>query len=182
MHTPLIEFDPDTFILTPTGVKVSRNALMCTPQNVEMPGGKSIIMPHAIIRGDFAHISIQRYCFIGENTVIRPSYSMTETFKFIPMYIGKYTYIGNDCVVESASIGQGCTVGNNCILSQRTILKDYVTVEDNTVVPPDMVVPPFAIISGCPARIVGESPESTSTCAQIEAKNRFKMFKARSKS
>lgn len=102
---------------------------------------------------------------------------MTEgKIRFIPMHIGKYTSVGKGSILESASIGLGCSIGANCILSPRCILKDYVTVEDGTVVPPDMVIPPYAIVAGCPARIVAESPESHCTTIPIQAKMRFKMF------
>lgn len=40
MYFPVRNFNSDEFIQTPTGVKVSRSALMCSPQNLEMPGGK----------------------------------------------------------------------------------------------------------------------------------------------
>ena len=59
----------------------------------------------------------------------------------------------------------------------RCILKDHIIVEPGSVVPPDMVIPPFSIVSGSPARIVGEVQESASTLAQVEAVSRFKSFK-----
>jgi dynactin 5 len=93
------------------------------------------------------------------------------------MHLGKYSSIGPESVVESAYIGTGCTIGSNCVISQRVILKDYVTVEDNTVVPPDMVIPPFSIVSGNPAKIIGESPESITTTTQFTAKARFHNFR-----
>ena len=92
------------------------------------------------------------------------------------MYIGRYTLIGNDCVIESAYIGMGCKIGNNCVISPCVILKDFVTVENDTVVPPDLVVPPFAIVSGNPGRIIGENPESVATTTQIFAKSKFHFF------
>jgi dynactin 5 len=167
---------------------------MCAPQKVEMPGGKSVIMTRAILRGDFAPITIHRwpsppahlllltimnfnrFCFIGENSILRPPFN-PKTSTFIQMHIGKYTSIGHDSVIESAYIGTGCTIGNHCVISQRVIIKDYVTVEDHTVIPPDMVLPPFSIVAGNPARIIGENPESITTTAQFTAKTRFHQFK-----
>ena len=124
-----------------------------------------------------ATIRIQRYSQIGRNTVIRPSSITSSTpLKFIPVHIGKYTRIGDDCVIEAASIGRGCDISNDCVLLPRCILKDYVKVEAGAVIAADMVIPPFSIVAGSPARIVGEQPESVSTTAEIEAKTRYKMF------
>lgn len=134
-------------------------------------------MPGVIIRGDFEKICIQRYSFIDENTIIRPSYTNETPLRYIPLMIGKYTKIGKNNLIESATIGRGCVIGDNCILSSRTILKDYVRVEDNTVVPPDMVVPPFSVIAGSPARIVADVVECQPHFIEFEAKSRFKMFK-----
>ena len=98
-------------------------------------------------------------------------------FRFIPLHIGKYSAIGENCVIESAVIGQGCIIGNNCVLSKRSMLKDYITVLDNSVVPPDMVIPPFSIVAGCPAKIVANNAESLATTSQAEAKHRYKVFR-----
>lgn len=119
---------------------------------------------------------MDRFCFIGENSILRPSFN-PKTSTFIQMHIGKYTSIGHDSVIESAYIGAGCCIGNNCVISQRVILKDYVTIEDNTVVPPDMILPPFSVVSGNPAKIVGENSESITTTTPFTAKARFQNFK-----
>mmetsp|Transcript_10858 Transcript_10858/g.10872 ORF Transcript_10858/g.10872 Transcript_10858/m.10872 type:complete len:182 (+) Transcript_10858:172-717(+) len=178
MYNPDQYFDASEYIQTSTGNIVSRKAVIFRPEQVELPGGRCIIKPGVIIRGDFAPVQIQRYCVIGENTILRPSYTISKTFKFIPLTIGKYSYIGENCIIESAVIGAGCDIGDDCILSMRCILKDHVKVESGSVVPPDMVVPPFSILSGCPARIIGEVQESATTLAQVEAIARFKSNKA----
>lgn len=174
MYNPDQYFDASEYIQTSTGNFVSRKAVIFRPEQVELPGGRCIIKPGVIIRGDFAAVQIQRYCVIGENTVLRPSYTISKNFRFIPLTIGKYSTIGRNCVIESAVIGAGCEIGDNCILSMRCILKDHVRVESGSVVPPDMVVPPFSVLAGCPARIVGEVQESATTLAQVEAVARFK--------
>ncbi len=105
------------------------------------------------------------------------SMSFNTGFRFIPLLVGKFSFIGENCVIESAVIGQGCTIGNNCVLSKRSMLKDYITVLDNSVVPPDMIIPPFSIVAGCPAIIIGENAESLATTSQTEAKHRYKRFR-----
>jgi dynactin-5 len=171
------EYTSTDFILTSTGNIVSRTVKMCKPQQIEIPSGKCIMKANVIIRGDFAPVQINRYTMIEENTVIRPPYIMTSgQFRFIPLTIGKNTFIGADCVIESACIGVGCYIGKGCVLSKRCILKDYVVVDEGTVIPPDMVIPPFSIVSGQPAKIVGEMPPSTPTAAEAVALARYKGF------
>jgi dynactin-5 len=177
IYAPETVFSSENFIQTSTGNIISRSALICKPQSVEIPSGRCIIEKEVIIRGDFAAVQLNKYCYVGEESVLRPSYTITEPFRFIPLTIGSHSYIGNNCVVESAVIGMGCTIGNNCVLGKRSILKDFVCIMDGTIVPPDMVIPPFSVVSGCPAQIVGERPESATTLLPIEAIARYKSFK-----
>ena len=59
----------------------------------------------------------------------------------------------------------------------RCILKDFVHVEAGTVIPADVVVPPFSIVSGSPARIVGEVPEGCVTLIPNSMVERFQALK-----
>ena len=161
------------YIETTTGVRVCRNAILHQAQLVQMPGGKSIITDRVILHADYAPIKINRYCFIDHDTVLKPP-SLND--KHIPQTIGKNTYIGDNCLIEAASIGRGCQISPRCVLSPRCILKDFVHVETDTVIPADMVVPPFCVVAGNPARIVGEVPGSFLSLAELVAKTRYAMF------
>lgn len=59
----------------------------------------------------------------------------------------------------------------------RCILKDFVHVEAGTVIPADVVVPPFSIVSGSPARIIGEVPEGCVTLIPNSMVERFQALK-----
>jgi acetyltransferase-like isoleucine patch superfamily enzyme len=72
----------------------------------------------------------------------------------------------------------GCYIDDGCVVSARVILKDFVYIEKDSVVPSDMVIPPFSIVTGNPAIIVGEVPESLSTLAPRDAVTRYRNFKA----
>mmetsp|Transcript_12036 Transcript_12036/g.18155 ORF Transcript_12036/g.18155 Transcript_12036/m.18155 type:complete len:182 (-) Transcript_12036:48-593(-) len=152
------------YIKTAAHNYVSRQAIIHNPRNVEMKG-KSIILPDAIVRGDFAAVRMGRYCCIGANTILRPCHSRLanklDEVAFVPLTIGNHTRIGNSCVIEAAAIGASVFVGDGCVLSKRCIVKDCCYIDPGTVVVDDMVIPPFSIVSGCPGRIVGELPESS---------------------
>jgi len=146
--------------------------------------GKSIIHQGAHIRGDFHTVRIGRYCHIGENTIIRPpSYQTSlnkeeEQISFLPLIIGSHTRIGNDCVIEAASIGASVFIGDNCVISKRVIIKDCCYIEEGTVIASDMVIPPFSRVKGCPGRIVEEGlmPESVAVTFVDDCVGKFSDF------
>ena len=190
---PDVTYNSAEFIKTSTGNLVSRKALICKPQSVELPGGRCIICDGVVIRGDLAPVQVNKYSRLGAGTVLRPgtvmmaaalgseptsaSSSPTLTLRFIPMTIGSHTQIGSNCIIEAAVIGMGCVIGDNSIISPRAVLKDFVVVKPNTVVDPDAVVAPFSIVSGKPGRVVGEAPESTSTLAVSDAVRVYRSWK-----
>lgn len=68
------------YIETDTGNKISRKCVISGPSNIVL-GGKTIIQPGAIIRGDLRRaggsgpavvIAMGKYCVLGESCVIRP--------------------------------------------------------------------------------------------------------------
>ena len=178
MYNPEVVVIQEDYIITTAGNIISRDALICKAQTVEIPNGRVYLSPQVIIRGDLAPVQLNKYCFVGHGSVLHPSYTMVkQQFKFIPMTIGSHTFIGDKCVIEAAVIGTGCHISNNCILSKRCILKDFVLVLEGSVVSSDMVIPPFAIVGGNPAQIVGEQSESISTLAGQAAVARYKSIK-----
>jgi len=131
--------------------------------HIEMKG-KGIIYANVMLRGDFGvPIRIGRYVSIGKDTILRPSSIclLQEQPKFLPMWIGSYTKIGQNCIIEATTIGESVQIGNGVLLGKRTVVKDCAYIKSNTILPPDMIVPPFSIVSGTPARILTEKvPES----------------------
>jgi dynactin-5 len=165
--------------------------------------GKSIIHPNTHIRGDMTNIRIGRYCSIGANTIIRPpSYQTslggsggsgskasgygigaTETQKmlqFLPSLIGNHTRIGQNCVIESASIGSSVYIADNVVISKRVIIKDCCYIEEGTVVAPDTVIPPFSRVGGSPGKIMTDDPfllpESVAVTFVDDCVNGFSQF------
>lgn len=169
----------DGYIKTAAQNYISREAHIYGPRNVEMKG-KSIILPSAYIRGDFAAVRIGRYCKIGKGSVLRPCYNLdadtenkppsnnnnnnktSKATKFTPLFVGNYTQVGSDCVIEASSIGSNVHVGNDVVVGKRCVIKDNCWIESGCVLTDGMVVPPFSIVRGCPGRIsVRSLPESS---------------------
>jgi dynactin-5 len=171
---------PSSYIITSTGNRICRTSIISKPQSLEIPGGRVIIKSNCKINCENAPIIINKYSLIDDKVNLNPSstlFSLNQPIKYIPLTIGSHCYIGKNCIIESAVIGSSCYIEENCILSPRTILKDFVYVESSSFITSDTVIPPFSIISGNPAKVIGELPESVTTYGFQNAVLRYKNFK-----
>ncbi|OLN86411.1 Dynactin subunit 5 [Colletotrichum chlorophyti] len=162
------------YIETDTGNKVARKATLVGTQNI-MLGGKTVIQPEVMIRGDLARsiqpsaggapanntaVAIGRYCFLSRGSLLRPPGRMYKgAFTYMPLRMGDHVFVGQNVVVQAASIGSHVHIGRDSVVGEFAIVKDYVRILEGTVVPPNMVIPSFSVVGGQPARVVGEVPE-----------------------
>ncbi|KAK4336237.1 Trimeric LpxA-like protein [Rhodotorula toruloides] len=155
-------------IQTDTGNLVSRSCVICGSSNIVL-GGKSILQPGCILRGDLRRagagattaggreaatvaIAMGKYCNVGEGTVLRPCYKTYKgVFTYYPMKIGDYVTIGANSVVEAASIGNGVEIGKGCIIGPLAILKDICRIAAGAVVGAGTIVPSLTECAGSPA-------------------------------
>ncbi|KFA52165.1 hypothetical protein S40293_00487 [Stachybotrys chartarum IBT 40293] len=164
------------YIETDTGNKVARKAVLVGTQNI-MLGGKTVIQSEAMIRGDLVRtapsstsggsaptsntaVSIGRYCFLSRGVLLRPPGRLYKgDFTYMPLRIGDHVFIGQNSVVQAASIGNHVLIGKGCAINEFAIIKDYVKILDGTIIPASMVVPSFSIVAGQPGRVIEEIPE-----------------------
>ena len=151
---------------------MSRKAVLVGTQNI-MLGGKTVIQPEVMIRGDLVRtapsssgaasstaVAIGRYCFLSRGVVLRPPGRMYKgAFTFMPLRMGDHVFVGQNSVVQAATVGNHVWIGSDCTINEFAIIKDYVKILDGTVVPSSMVIPSFSVVAGQPARMVGEIPE-----------------------
>jgi len=165
------------FLLTKSGIVISRSTLLCGPQNIKVEG-KSILKHSAIIRADLAPVKIGTYCIVSERTVIRAPFKRFKGGIVIPkIQIGNHVMIERDCVVSALSIGNHVHIGEGAVISARCILKDCCRIAPGAVLPPDTVVPPFAYFGGIPARILGELPDSFEARMKELTESKYKKFR-----
>merc|ERR1712178_634012 len=116
------------YIVTPSGNKVSKEAVIYGSQNIVLQG----------------NVIVEKDCMIRGNCVIRPPFKhYTKGFAFFPMSIGAYSYIGENSIINSNQIGNYVEIGKDVILGKRTIIRDCVVIEDGVVLPDDTHIPPF---------------------------------------
>ncbi|KAF3023586.1 hypothetical protein E8E14_011689 [Neopestalotiopsis sp. 37M] len=143
------------WIETDTGNKVNRKATLVGTQHI-MLGGKTVIMPEAMIRGDLARtVPSTNPSQPGSNTAV----FIGRVFTYMPLRLGDHVFIGEGTVVQAATIGSHVNIGKGAVVGEFAIVKDYVQILDGTIVPTNMVIPSFSIVAGQPARIIGEVPE-----------------------
>ncbi|KAJ2613370.1 hypothetical protein H4S08_002257 [Coemansia sp. RSA 1365] len=185
METSFTTYNKSEFIETDTGNKVSRLSLISGSQNIVL-GGKTIVHSKCTIRGDLrragpshqAAVLIGRFCSLGEASVLRPPYKTYKgVFSYYPLKIGDHVDIGENSVVEAASIGSHVRIGKNCIIGRFAIIKDCCLIEDNAVVAPNSVIPSFSVVAGGPpAKIVAQLPESTQDVFEAQSKDNYAKF------
>ena len=108
-------------------------------QNIVL-SGKTIIKSGSILRGDLRRVgtgnavalSIGKYCLLSEDSIVRPPYKTYKgVFSYYPVKIGDYVHIGENSVVEAASIGSHVFIGKNCIIVEFIFfLGSYVGIID----------------------------------------------------
>lgn len=170
------------YIETDTGNKVARKAQLHGTQHIIL-GGRTVIQPDVCIRGDLVRtapaptttaqqgtdgkpapasgggtsVSIGRYSFISQGSILRPPHRMFKgVVSFHPLKIGEHVFVGRNCIVEAASIGDHVHIGPGAIVGRMVILKDWVKVLEGSVIPAGMVVASGSVVGGRPARYLGE--------------------------
>jgi len=110
-------------------------------------GHNSSVWPGAVIRGDFAKITIGHNTQIEDNSVLH-----TGT----PMTIGDNVHIGHGVVVHCHRIGNNVLIGNNAVLLDGAEVGDFCIVSAGAVVSQGMKIPDRSFVTGIPAEVKGE--------------------------
>jgi len=157
-----LSFNAAEYALSSDGNKISRAAQLHGPQRIRT-GGRSVIRPEAIIRGDMAPIQFGKYCIIEDGAVIRSFVRRSKTGaapQFQPIQFGDHVYVGPDCIIEAATVGSAVIIGRDSIVGRRSVLQDACLVLPGSTLAPETLVPPLAVFGGTPAVLVGLLPET----------------------
>jgi len=114
--------------------------------NVEI-GDHSSVWPGAVIRGDYAKVTIGEYVHIEDNCVVHCG---------TPLVIGSRIIVGHGAVVHCGRIGDNVLVGSGATLLDRATVGDSCIIGAGSLVTPDTVIPPRSLVVGVPATVRGE--------------------------
>lgn len=74
-----VYFNPDNYIETTTGNKLSRKCIIRGTDQIQL-NGKSIIKDACIVRGDLAQIKLGKYVIVEDSVTLKPSYRKSKGY------------------------------------------------------------------------------------------------------
>jgi carbonic anhydrase/acetyltransferase-like protein (isoleucine patch superfamily) len=114
-------------------------------------GEDSGVWPGAVVRADFATITIGARTMIEDNCVLHTG---------VPMAIGDDTIVGHGAVIHGKRIGNSVLIGNNATILDGAVIGDNCVIGANCLIPQGMVAPEGSLVVGVPATIKGRvSPQ-----------------------
>ncbi len=114
--------------------------------NLEI-GDHSSVWPGAVIRGDYAKVTIGEYVHLEDNCVVHCG---------TPLVIGSHIIVGHGAVVHCGRIGDNVLVGSNATILDRAKIGDSCIIGAGSLVTPDTIIPPRSLIVGVPASVKGQ--------------------------
>ena len=88
IHCPAVEtFEISDYIVSTSGNKISRKAIILKPQNLEIPSGRVIIKHDVVIDAENAGVAINKYVLICEGTKLQPCMTLAKQISQVSMYL-----------------------------------------------------------------------------------------------
>ncbi len=116
-------------------------------------GAKSSVWPGAVIRGDFAKVTIGEKTCVKDNAVLHPADVYHEdSIEYAPVEIGNRVIIGHGALIHGAKIEKETLIGVGSIVFNKAEIKSNSIVGMGAVVLENDEVPERKIVVGIPAR------------------------------
>jgi carbonic anhydrase/acetyltransferase-like protein (isoleucine patch superfamily) len=109
-------------------------------------GAFATVWPGAVIRGDYAGITIGPHSNVEDNCVVHCG---------TPLVIGREVIVGHGAVIHCARIGDNCLIGSNATLLDGADIGEFCIIGAGSLGPPDAKIPPRSLVMGVPGRIKG---------------------------
>jgi len=114
-------------------------------------GENCIVLPGAVIRGDFGGIRIGKNVVIEDNAVVHGASPCLD--------IGDDVTIGHGAVVNARRIGSKVLVGMNATVLHQVETGDRCVIAAGAVVTEGMKIPSDSFVAGVPAKVIGKTTE-----------------------
>ena len=111
-------------------------------------GVNSSVWPGAVVRGDFAGITIGDNCQIEDGCVVHAGR---------PMAIGNNVHIGHGAVIHCLRIGDNVLIGSNATLLEGAVIGNGCVVAANCLVNERMQARDDSFVAGVPAIVKGKT-------------------------
>ena len=109
-------------------------------------GDYSSIWPGAVIRADYAGITIGRYTNLEDNCVVHCG---------TPLIIGDGVIVGHGAVIHCGKIGNNVLIGSNATLLDDADIGDFCIIGAGALVTQGTRIPSKSLVIGVPATIRG---------------------------
>jgi len=113
-------------------------------------GERCSIWPGAVIRGDYARITLGRDVNVQDNAVLHADE---------PLTIGDDVTIAHGAVVHCREVGDDVLIGNNATLLPGAVIGPHSLVAAGALVAPRAEVPAYSLVLGVPAKVRATAPE-----------------------
>ncbi|MBF0269691.1 MAG: transferase hexapeptide repeat family protein [Alphaproteobacteria bacterium] len=116
-------------------------------------GPDCYIGPCACLRGDFGRLIVEKGCNIQDNVVIHTDPGWDTLLE-------ENSHIGHSAVLHCCFVRKNAMVGIGAVVMDRAEIGSEAMVGAQSFIKADFKVPPRTLVTGIPARIVGDiSPE-----------------------
>jgi carbonic anhydrase/acetyltransferase-like protein (isoleucine patch superfamily) len=114
-------------------------------------GEDCIVLPGAVVRGDFGYIKIGNGVWIEDNVVVHGAPPGLE--------IGDKVTIGHGAVINGRKIGSRVLIGINACILHDVEIGDRCIIAAGAVVTDGMKIPDGSFVAGIPAKIVKKTTD-----------------------
>ena len=107
-----------------------------------------------VLRGDGAEIKV------GENVIFLDRSTVHVASDIMGSYIGDNTIVGRYALVHACKLGNNVILGDQAIVMDGSNIGDNCIITANSLIPPGKRFPKNSLISGAPAKVLGQISNS----------------------
>lgn len=112
-------------------------------------GPDCYVGPHAVLRGDWGKIELERGVNVQEGCVI-------HMFPGTTVHLAEGAHVGHGAMVHGATLGKNCMIGMNAVILDDAIIGEECIVGALALVKARTVFEPRSLIVGHPAEVKGQ--------------------------
>lgn len=116
-------------------------------------GPDCYVGPHAVLRGDWGKIEMERGSNVQEGCVI-------HMFPGTTVRLGEGAHVGHGAMIHGATLGRNCMIGMNAVILDDAVIGEECIVGALALVKAKSVFEQRSLVVGHPAQVKGEVSEA----------------------